>query len=57
MSKINHLGGDSDWINLEFVERERTPERAMKLGSQMHVSGLSLSVFPNRGLGSRIELV
>jgi putative transposase len=32
----------SDWIHLGFVERERTPEPAMKLGIQMHLAGLSL---------------
>jgi transposase-like protein len=43
MPEIARLSGSSDWIDLDFVERERTPERAMKLGIQMHVAGLSLS--------------
>ena len=43
MPEITRLSGSSDWIDLDFVERERTPERAMKLGIQMHVAGLSLS--------------
>ena len=43
MPEIVRLSGSSDWIDLDFVERERTPERAMKLGIQMHVAGLSLS--------------
>jgi putative transposase len=43
MPKINRLSGNSDWIDLDFVERERTPEPAMKLGIQMHLAGLSLS--------------
>jgi putative transposase len=43
MAEIARLSGSSDWIDLDFVERERTPERAMKLGIQMHVAGLSLS--------------
>jgi putative transposase len=43
MPKITRLSGSNDWIDLDFVERERTPERAMKLGIQMHLAGLSLS--------------
>jgi len=43
MPEITRLSGSSDWIELDFVERERTPEPAMKLGIQMHLAGLSLS--------------
>jgi len=43
MPEIARLSGSLDWIDLDFVERERTPERAMKLGIQMHMAGLSLS--------------
>jgi putative transposase len=43
MPEITRLSGNTDWIDLDFVERERTPEFAMKLGIQMHVAGLSLS--------------
>src|SRR6056297_2854208 len=43
MAEITRLSGNSDWIDLDFVERERTPEPAMKLGIQMHLAGLSLS--------------
>ncbi len=43
MSKISRLSGCRDWIDLGFVERERTPESAMALGIQSHVAGLSLS--------------
>ncbi len=43
MPEIARLSGSRDWIDLDFVERERIPERAMKLGIQMHVAGLSLS--------------
>jgi putative transposase len=43
MPEIRRLSGGSDWIDLGFVERERTPEPAMKLGIQMHLAGLSLS--------------
>ena len=43
MPKITRLSGNSNWIDLDFVERQRTPEPAMKLGIQMHLAGLSLS--------------
>lgn len=43
MAKIIRLSGRSDWIDLEFVERERTPPRLMELGIRLHLSGLSLS--------------
>jgi len=29
--EITRLSGSNDWIDLDFVERERTPEPAMKL--------------------------
>ena len=41
--KANRLNRDSDCIELGFLEREATPESAMKLGIQMHLAGLSLS--------------
>ena len=43
MAEITRLSGNSDWIDLDFVERERTPEPTMKLGIQMHLAGLYLS--------------
>ena len=43
MPEIARLTGHRDWIDLDFVERERTPEPAMALGIQSHVAGLSLS--------------
>ena len=43
MPEIARLSGSTDWIDLDFVERERTPEFAMKLGIQMHLAELSLS--------------
>jgi len=43
MAEISRLSGHRDWIDLDFVERERTPESAMALGIQSHVAGLSLS--------------
>ncbi|WP_058991642.1 IS6 family transposase [Haloarcula sp. CBA1127] len=42
MPEISRLSGHRDWIDLDFVERERTPEPAMALGIQSHVAGLSL---------------
>jgi transposase-like protein len=43
MSEIDRLIGDSDWIGLEFVERERTPEQIIEVGIQFHLAGMSLS--------------
>ena len=43
MAKIARLGGCSDWVDLDFVERERTPRQLMELGIRLHLSGLSLS--------------
>jgi putative transposase len=43
MSEIDRLSGGSDWIDLEFVERERTPEQIVEVGIQLHLAGLSLA--------------
>lgn len=43
MPEISRLSGNRDWIDVEFVERERTPEPAMALGIQSYVVGLSLA--------------
>jgi putative transposase len=43
MPEIARLSGASDWLELDFVERERTPRCLMKLGIRLHLAGLSLS--------------
>ncbi|WP_394348257.1 IS6 family transposase [Natrinema pallidum] len=43
MPKTHRLSGCSDWIDLSFVERERTPCQLMELGIRLHLAGLSLS--------------
>ena len=43
MDEVNCLSDSTDWIDLDFVERERTPERIIKVGIQLHLAGLSLS--------------
>ena len=43
MPEFTRLNGASDWIELEFVEREATPQLLMKLSIQLHLAGLSLS--------------
>jgi transposase-like protein len=43
MSESNRLAGCTEWIDLEFVERERTPRQAIEVGIQLHLSGPSLS--------------
>jgi len=43
MSEIERLGGRTSWIDLDFVERERTPREIIEVGIHLHVAGLSLS--------------
>ena len=43
MPENTRFSGISDWIELDFVESERTPRRLMELGIRLHLSGLSLS--------------
>ena len=43
MPKSDRLTGCTDWIDLEFVERERTPHELIETGIQLHLAGLSLS--------------
>ncbi len=43
MPKIDRLSGYSDWIDLSYLERERTPRQLMELGIRLHFAGLSLS--------------
>jgi transposase-like protein len=43
MPEIDRLSGSTDWIDLDFVQRERTPEQIIEVGIQLHLAGLSLS--------------
>jgi putative transposase len=43
MLETDRLSEPTEWIDLEFVERERTPEFAIQVGIQLHLAGLSLS--------------
>ena len=43
MPEIARLTGVRDWIDLDVVERERTPQPAMALGIQSYLAGLSPS--------------
>ena len=43
MPENDRLTGTSSQIELDFVEREATPEFLMKLSIQLHLAGLSLS--------------
>jgi len=43
MVTFDRLSGNSGCIELDFLEREATPEPAMKLGIRLHLAGLSLS--------------
>ena len=43
MLSFDRLSGDSGCIELDFLEREATPESAMKLGIRLHLAELSLA--------------
>ena len=43
MPEIDRRSGSTDWIDVEFVQRELTPERIIEVGIQLHLAGLSLS--------------
>jgi len=43
MPEIDRLSRGSDCFELEFVEREVTPNWTMKFGIRLHLAGLSLS--------------
>ncbi|WP_302081602.1 IS6 family transposase [Salinibaculum rarum] len=43
MSESNRLSESTEWIDLEFVERERTPREIIETGIRYHLAGLSLS--------------
>ena len=42
MHEIDRLSDSTDWIDLDFVERERTPERTIKVDNQLHLADLSI---------------
>ncbi len=43
MPETDRLSGSNDWSDLEFVERERTPEEIVEASIQLHLADLSLS--------------
>ena len=43
MAKTDRLNHDTDWIDLSFVQRERTPRQIIQVGIRHHLAGLSLS--------------
>ena len=43
MSEIDRPSDSTDWIDLDFGQRERTPERIIEVGIQPRLAGLSLS--------------
>jgi putative transposase len=43
MAELDRLERPSDWIDLGFIERERTPREIVEVGIQLHVAGVSLS--------------
>ncbi|WP_380679818.1 IS6 family transposase [Salinigranum sp. GCM10025319] len=43
MSEFNRLSEPTEWIDVEFVERQRTLEFAIQVGIQLHLARVSLS--------------
>ncbi|WP_280536299.1 IS6 family transposase [Halopenitus sp. POP-27] len=43
MAEIDRLSESTEWIDLGFVERERTPREIIEKGIRHHLAGLSLS--------------
>jgi hypothetical protein len=43
MPKTSRLDGSSDWIDLGFIARERTPRQIVEVGIQLHIANISLS--------------
>jgi putative transposase len=43
MAEIDRLAGNTNWIDVEFVERERTSEPIIEVGIQLYLAGLLLS--------------
>ena len=43
MHEIDRLNGSTGWIDVDSVQRERTPERIIEVGIQLHLAELSPS--------------
>jgi putative transposase len=43
MAEIDRFVGDTNWIGLEFVERDRMPTPIIGVGIRLHLAGLPLS--------------
>jgi putative transposase len=43
MAELDRLSESTEWIDLDFVERERTPREIIEKGIRYHLAGLSLS--------------
>ena len=41
MTEFDRLNGFIEWIDLSFVERERTPEWAIQVGIRCHLAVMS----------------
>ena len=42
MTEFDRLSERIEWVDLSFVERERTPEWAIHVGIRCHLAGMSL---------------
>jgi len=41
MTEFDRLSRDTEWIDLPFIERERTPREIIEKGVRSHLAGLS----------------
>ena len=55
LPEITRLNGHNDWIDVDSVERERTPGPVVKFGLPLHLAFLSfpniISVIDSLGVG------
>ncbi|SEP31021.1 hypothetical protein SAMN05216388_10767 [Halorientalis persicus] len=42
MTELDRLSESTEWIDLEFMERKRTPEQIVEVGIQLHLAGISI---------------
>lgn len=42
--QTNHLNHDTDWIDVSFVQRKRTPREILHVGIRHYPAGVSFSI-------------
>lgn len=57
MPEISHLNGDSDWIEIDFVDREETLQELRKLGIHLHVEKYRFQILSVFSISSAYNVV